>query len=113
MVDAKLLNGDIVKDSAGRIVMIEDIDVLFQRAVICIKMKLASFIYDRNIGSILREIDADAELAKENVELIINEALAKFDNTYVRVIEFGNVLKINITIGDESRTEEVRLNGNV
>lgn len=113
MVDAKILNGDIVKDSAGRFVMLKDSDALFQRAIICIKTKLASFIYDRSFGSDVGEIDADAELAKENVELIINEALVKFDDTYVRVIEFGEVLKIDISIGDESRTEEVRLNGNI
>ena len=113
MIDAKILNGDIVKDSAGRFVMVKDSDALFQRAVICIKTKLASFIYDRSIGSVASEVDADAELAKENVELIINEALAKFDDTYVRVLEFGEVLKIEISIGNESRTEEVRLNGNI
>ena len=113
MVDIKIKDGDIVKDSAGRFVRIEDSETLFQRAVICISSKLGSFIYDRNLGSDLSVTDFDTELAKEKAELIINEALAQFENTHARVIEFGDKIKLHITIGDESRTEEVRLNGNV
>lgn len=113
MVDIKIKDGDIVKDSAGRFVSIEDSDALFQRAVICISSKIGSFIYDRNLGSNLSVTDFDTELAKEKAELIINEALAQFEDTYARVVEFGDTITLNITIGDEIRTEEVRLNGNV
>ena len=113
MVDIKIKDGDVVKDSAGRFVRIEDSDALFQRAVIFIATKLGSFIYDRSIGSQLSIIEPDMEFAKEQAELIINEALAEFEDTYAKVVEFGEVLKVNITIGEENRTEEVRLNGNV
>lgn len=113
MVDIKIKDGDVVKDSAGRYIKIENSDALFQRAVICIASKFGSFIYDRNIGSELSSMESNTEFAKEKAELIINEALAEFEDTYAKVIEFGDILKVNITIGDESRTEEVRLYGNI
>lgn len=113
MIDIKVRNGDSVKDSTGKLLKIEDTDVLFQRVLICIGVKRESFIYNRNLGSKLGEIDFNAENAKEKAELIINEALAEFENTYVKVLEIGKTMKLEITISGESRTEEVQLSGNI
>ena len=113
MIDIKVKDGDTVKDSTGKLLEISDKDVLFQRVLICIGVKNESFIYNRNLGSRLSKLDFNAEDAKEKAELIINEALAEFEDTYVKVLEAGEAIKLEITIGDESRIEEVRLNGNV
>lgn len=113
MVDVRIKNGDVVKDSAGRFDNITGNDALFQRALICIGTRLGSFIYDRNIGSYIGETEFDGDDAAERAELVINEALAQFEDTYAEVIEYGEVIKLKITIGSESRNEEVRLNGYV
>lgn len=113
MIDIEVRHGDNVKDSTGKLIKIEDTDVLFQRVLICIGAKKESFIYNRNLGSRLSEIDFNSDNAKEKAELIINEALADFEDTYVKVIETGETMKLEITISGESRIEEVHLNGNI
>lgn len=113
MIDIKIKDGDTVKDSSGKLLKIEDTDTLFQRVLICIGAKSESFVYNRNLGSHLSEIDLSDENAKEKAELVINEALAEFEDTYVKVLEIGDTVKLEITMSGESRTEEVRLNGNV
>ena len=113
MIDAKIENGDTVVDSSGNVVMISDSDALFQRAVMCISAKLGSFIYDRKLGSRLAEFDLTVTNAKGRAEVLANESLADFEDTYAEVLELGDKLKLKITIDGESRTEEVRLGGNI
>ena len=113
MTDVKIKNGDAVVDSTGRNEMISDKDALFQRAQICIGARLGSFIYDRQTGSDIRSIDSESEFAKENAELIINEALAQFEDTKAVVLEYGDTIRLTVTIGGESRDTEVHLYGNI
>lgn len=113
MTDVKIKYGDAVVDSTGRYEMITDKDVLFQRAQICIGARLGNFIYDRETGSDIRNVDAESDLAKENAELIINEALAQFEDTKAVVLEYGDIIKLTVTIGGESRNTEVHLYGNI
>ncbi len=113
MRDIKISNGDTVKNSSGNYVELNGSDALFQRVLIYITAKSGSFVYDRTLGSEITKIDKNSENAKERAELILNEALTKFENTYVKVLEYGDSLKLEITIGDETRIEEVRLNGNL
>ena len=113
MTDVRIKDGDAVVDSTGNYEMISDTDALFQRAQICIGAKLGGFIYDRETGSDIRSIDAESDLAKERAELIINEALAHFEDTRAVVLEYGEVIKLTITIGGESRNTEVHLYGNI
>lgn len=113
MTDIKIKNGDDAVDSTGQHEMISDTDAIFQRAQICIGAKLGGFIYDRKLGSYVREIDCDDAFARERAELVINEALAEFENTHVSVSEYGEVIKLTVTVGNESRDMEVRLYGNI
>ncbi len=113
MTDIKIKNGDDALDSSGQHEMISGTDALFQRVQICIGARLGGFIYDRTLGSYVREIVGDDALAKERAELVINEALAEFENTNASVSEYGDVVKLTVTIGDESRDMEVRLYGNL
>ncbi len=113
MVDIKLSNGDVCTDSTGRFVRISDKDALFQRALICIGAKLGEFVYDRTLGSNIRKNDFIVENSLEKAELVVNEAIAQFEDTYAKVIECVDKLKFELTIGGESRIEEVLLNGNL
>ena len=60
-----------------------------------------------------RGYDEDDEFAARKVELSINEAFARFKNTSANVLDINENITLRITIGSESRTEEVRLIGNV
>lgn len=113
MTDVRIKDGDAVVDSTGNYEIISDTDVLFQRAQICIGARLGNFIYDRETGSDIRSIAPESDLAKERAELIINEALAQFEDTRAVVLEYGEVIKLTITIGGESRNTEVHLYGNI
>lgn len=113
MTDVRINNGDVVVDSTGRYETISDTDALFQRVKICIGARLGGFIYDRETGSDIRSIDPESDFAKEKAELIINEALAQFENTGAVVLEYGEVIELSVTIGDESRNMEVHLYGNI
>ena len=113
MTDVKIKDGDVVVDSTGKYEIISDKDALFQRAEICIGARLGSFVYDRQTGSEIRSINAEDDLAKEKAELVINEALAEFEDTKAVVLQYGDIIKLTITIGDESRDTEVHLYGNI
>lgn len=112
MTDVKLFNGDVALDSARRMIRLNDADARFQRAVICASVGMGSFIYDRKLGC-RYSYDADDEVSARKVELCINEALARFKNTSARVIDINENITLRITVDSESRTEEVRLIGNV
>ncbi len=110
MTDIKISNGDIAVDSAGRFIRLTEREAQFQRAIICITACFGSFIYDRNLGS-ERLDDISSENALQRLELVLNEALARFENTYVTVLSLKDFATVKITIDDESRIEEVHLYG--
>lgn len=109
MVDVRIKNNDVVKNSSGRYEKITGEDALFQRAFICAAVKKGSFIYDRELGSRIKEINANAENAKDRFELVINEALVNCADTSAKVLGIGNKLRIRFTVGGKSRDEEVQI----
>lgn len=113
MIDCRIKNGDISVDSTGRFVRIAEKEALFQRAMICISARIGEFVYDRGLGSRRDEIEEDGINYSQRLELVLNEALARFENTYVSVTEFGEKIKVNICIDGECRTEEVYMFGNI
>lgn len=112
MTDAKLKNGDISLDSAGRFELLSDSDARFQRALICMSVEKGSFIYDRELGTYL-DYEVSVAQIKEKTEQSINEALARFKNTSAKVVEVGEKFVVTITVDKESRTEEVLAYGQV
>lgn len=113
MIDCKIENGDISVDSTGKFVRIAEKEALFQRVMICISTRLGQFVYDRGLGSEINKIEKDGNDSLQRLELVLNEALARFENTYLTVLEFGEKIKVRICIDGESRTEEVYMFGNI
>lgn len=113
MIDVKIKNDDVVRNSSGRYETITGQDALFQRAFICAAVNKGSFIYDRQLGSRLGGIVVNAKNAKDTLDLIINEALVNCENTSAEVLRIGSKLRIRITVGDKSREEEVQFNGKI
>lgn len=113
MIDCRIENGDIAVDSTGRFVRITEKEALFQRVMICISARLGEFVYDRGLGSRREAIKNGDTDSAQRLELVLNEALARFENTYVSVIEFGEKIKVKICIDGECRIEEVYMFGNI
>ena len=112
MTDVKLSGGDVALNSAGRMIRLSGRDAEFQRAVICASVGKGSFIYDRSLGCDY-SYDPNDGFALRRVGLSVNEALARFPKTSAEVLDIGESVTLRITISGESRTEEVRLIGNV
>lgn len=107
MTDIKTENGDIVLDSCGNTVRLSGDDELFQRAKTCIAAQKGHFIYDRQLGSELSKVLKDENITAQRAELVINEALAKFDNAFASVQECGDKVKFMLTINGKTCLAEV------
>lgn len=107
MTDIKTENGDIVLDSSGNTVRLSGDDELFQRAKTCIKAEKGRFIYDRQLGSQLAKTLNDENATAQRAQLVINEALAKFDNAFASVQSCGDKVKFMLTINGKTRSAEV------
>lgn len=111
LTDIKISNGDIAADSAGRPIRLSDSGARFRRAFITAAVEKGSFIYDRSLGC--RYTLDGGELSKRKTELGINEALARFGDTKAEIESIGETLRLKVTINGKSKTEEVRVIGNV
>lgn len=112
MTDIKIVDGDVAVDSTGKYIRLNEKEARFQRALISITASLGDFVYDRNLGA--RRIDnIGSDDALQRLELVLNEALARFEDTYVTIISFDDIAVVKITIDDESRIEEVHLYGQI
>ncbi len=112
LTDILIADRDVAVDSAGRMIRLSDIDARFQRAFITAMTEKGSFIYDRGLGCEY-SYDSGDEFSLRKVELSINEALARFGDTSAQVENIGEKLRLKITINGQSKTEEVRVIGNV
>ena len=109
MIDAKIIDGDVATDCGARFCEISGTDALFQRAIVCMTVPRGSFIYDRELGA---GMCAQNSAAKR--ELSFDEALAKYENTSVRVTGItGSAAEVLVTIDGESREMEVQSYGDV
>lgn len=114
MTDYKIACGDNVVDSAGKAVRLDETDAKFQRAFICASARLSGFVYDRTIGSRCAEIGLLQEGNLGRLQLAVNEAFARFENTNAKIEDYNEEsITLTVTIDGESRTEEVRFYGNV
>lgn len=74
-MDIELKNGDISVSPSGEYSFLTGIDEALQRAVLCAKIRKGSFVYNKALGTELREIDIDSSLAAKTAEMLIAEAL--------------------------------------
>lgn len=86
-----LENGDIKRGNTGSAVIISGTDAEVQRVLICASAVKGGFVYDRSLGS-----DYEFDMDEAQAESVINEALAGFENTYARVLESGDTLRLGI-----------------
>lgn len=112
MTDVKIKNSDVALDSAGRMIYLDGVGAVFQRAFISASVGRGSFIYDRSLGCDY-SYSSGGEYANRSVALGINEAFARFSDTTAEVLKIGQTVTLKITVNSESRIQEVRLIGDV
>ncbi len=112
-MDTALLNGEFDLDGRGMPYLISGLAELMQRVYISLKMKRASFIYSRSLGS---ELDGDTELEDamhSRAELLAREAVADIPQTRLGKLcvsrtDDGKIkISLDVSIMDESGTVEV------
>ena len=109
MTDVLLANGAPVRDGKGNYIRLGDLDARFQRALVAMNVRRGRFIYHRSLG--FRSNDVDQRDMEQSVTLLLNEALAPYENTAVLVTELGDAVKVEVTVDDETREGEVRYYG--
>ncbi len=112
-MDTALLNGEFDLDGRGMPYLISGLAELMQSVYIRLKMKRASFIYSRELGS---ELDGTAQLEDaihSRAELLAREAVADVPQTRLGALnvsrcENGKIkISLEVSLGDESGTVEV------
>lgn len=106
MNDVMLENGDIKLDSKGSAVILDDREAKIQRAVICASAQKGKFIYDRSLGS-----DYVPGMDGAETEAVINEAVSKIEDTYIKVLDCDRDLRVSIESGGENAEREVHFYG--
>ncbi|MGN0441467.1 MAG: hypothetical protein ACI4FO_02050 [Acutalibacteraceae bacterium] len=112
-MDTALLNGEFALDSRGMPYLITGLAELMQRAAISLKMKRASFVYSRNLGSELESIKDVEDAVHSRAELLAREAVADVPQTSLGAIKAsitdeGKIkISLEIKLKDESGVVEV------
>lgn len=118
-MDIKLVNGDIGISSSGEYSYVSAIDEALQRAVLCAQIPKGSFIYNKDLGTELADIDTASPLALKTAEMLISEALMGTTGFKVKVSSLtktdGGKLKalLEVESSDDKRMAEVTLNADL
>ncbi|MGN0498536.1 MAG: hypothetical protein ACI4F6_05710 [Acutalibacteraceae bacterium] len=112
-MDTALLNGEFELDSRGMPCLITGLAELMQRTAICLKMKRASYIYSRSLGSELESIKDVEDAVHSRAELLAREAVAQVPQTSLGAIKASTTqdgkikISVEIKLKDESGVVEV------
>lgn len=111
-MDVKIKDRDIVLNSSGGTVYVDDIDEIAQRVLIAANIRKGDFPYNRNLGSNAFSLSASDPLLTEKLEMIIREASLDVPYTDLRVTKTeieNNRIKATVCVycGEEKRELEV------
>ncbi len=113
-MDVKIDNMDISKNSCGDAVYLNSFDELLQRVKIACTIKKGSFVYDRNFGVEISDIDFNDDMLPKKLEMIYKEATINigYDNLKVVKVDKDNkTATICVVCGEFCETVEVTING--
>lgn len=114
-MDTALLNGEFDLGSRGMPYLISGLSELMQRTAISLKVKRASYIYSRELGSELGKVKDVEDALHSRAELLAREAIAdvaqtRLSNLKASIDENGKIkITLDISLNDESGTVEVTI----
>lgn len=112
-MDTALLNGEFDLDQRGMPYLITGLSELMQRTSISLKIKRASFIYSRKLGSELDKVKDIEDALHSRAEMLAREAIVdipqtKISNLTASICDNGKTkISLDISINDETGTVEV------
>lgn len=114
-MDTALLDGEFDLDRRGMPYLITGLSELMQRTAISLKMKRASFIYSRQLGSDLEKVKDVEDALHSRAELLAREAIADISQTELsnlKVIALDDKkikITLDISLNGETGTVEVTI----
>lgn len=106
-MDVLIEKGDMVLTPVGEYLYVSGIDEFLQKAILSVKIRKGSFIYNKNLGSELRGIDPESPSAVNTAELLLKEALIEVGGYRLRVVSLKGIQdnKYQATIQVEGNDE--------
>lgn len=117
-MDTLLVNGDICINQSGEYDFVRGVAEVLQKVIISAKIRKGSFIYNKSLGTEIRDIDPEASNACESASLLLNEAIIE-DIGYKAVVENmkktekGTWVLISVSDGKETRKAEVKISADL
>lgn len=115
-MDALLINGDVVLTDSGETAFVKGIDEMLQKAILCAKISKGSFVYNKDLGTEISEIDINSPQALITATVLLNEVLIpqydiKAEVESLKKSEGGNLdLLIAVKNEEEIRRAQVTIN---
>ncbi len=103
-------NGDFAKDTNGAAYSIFGIDEIKQKIYILLSARLGEFIYDRNLGSKIYNIDLSLPTAKNDIIAQARKTLCSIPEVEVTGAEIsGEDVTVQVKIEQQVYNIELRL----
>lgn len=118
-MDLKFKDSDIFLSDWGEYSYLEGVDEVLQRAVLCALIPKGAFIYNKELGTELNDIDADDSRSVQTATVLLNEAFvgtigAKAEVTSLEKKSDGSVkLKLSVSYMGETKQTEVVLSADI
>lgn len=117
-MDIKINNSDISLDSQGEYEFVSGIDEVVQKLLMCAEIRKGSFIYNKDLGTTIRDIDPVSDRRALTATAILNEALIDIKGAKVQVESYEKkdgktVLNVKVSYIGAERNVEVMLNENI
>ena len=98
-MDIKIKDSDVCIDPCGEYVFAEGIDEALQRILINVQIKKGSFVYNKNLGTDLTDLDPDDSNVLRNAEVILRESVMDSVCAKIKVLSFERMENGNIKLG--------------
>lgn len=115
-MDIKIENGDILLDESGNLITVQGAEEVLQQIIIGAKVTNGSFIYGRDYGINIDDLDCNSDKTAKILEALINEKLVKNADAFVKVENIRNdenkiYALLTVTYGREEIHREVMISG--
>ncbi|MGN1130445.1 MAG: DUF2634 domain-containing protein [Ruminococcus sp.] len=115
-MDIKIENGDIMFDQSGNLITVQGAEEVLQQIIIGTKVTNGSFIYGRDYGINIGDLDFNSDKTVKTLEALINEKLVGNSDAFVKVENIRNddnkfYAQLTVTYGREEIHREVMISG--
>lgn len=115
-MDIKIENGDMLFDESGNLITVQGAEEVLQQIIIGTKVNNGSFVYGRDYGINIGDLDFNSDKTAKILEALINEKLVKNADAFVKVENIRNAenkiyAQLTVRYGREEINREVMISG--